>query len=287
MLEASRILPKVPRKARALTRAIAFFSAVLAPVFASCRGGPTVSLEPATNAKGAAESTAHGVIGASAAALFDALTPEQKARIQQKKVFFGHQSVGDNIIEGTRALGFTFEEASTKDDYAQPKLGHGHIPENGDPMRKMASFEAAVNAIGVADVAAMKLCWIDFASNSDVAEMQSTYVSTINELIAKNPGTVFVHVTPPLTTNEPGLNRARIAFGQWMKNSYGSIAVVFDLAEAISTRPDGSACEDGGARRLCPEYASDAGHLNALGQERAAKAFLYAIYEASAEPQKS
>lgn len=262
---------------------------LLLSLLGACRGSPAVNLEPSKDAKGSATSVAHGVVGSSAIGLFDALAPDQRDRIKNERVFFGHQSVGENIIAGAESLGFQFEAATSKDDYTQPKLGAAHLPANGEPLRKMANFETFVNAIGVADVAAMKLCWIDFTPDSDVNELQTTYVSTINDLIAKNPKTTFVHITPPLTTDAPNLNRARIAYGNWMKSTYGSIAVVFDLGEVISTRPDGTACEDGGSRRLCPEYASDSGHLNALGQERAAKAFLYAVYTASpsATPQAS
>jgi hypothetical protein len=253
------------------------FAAVSSIALVACNNGPTVDTKPAENAKGGG-GIGKGVVGPEGVAAFDALAPAEKERIKGAKVFFGHQSVGQNTIEGAAALGFKFEEVKGATDYSGPKLGHAFLDKNREPLQKIQGFDQMVGKIGSADVAGMKLCWIDFDTKSDVARVQNAYVSTINKVVDQNPKTHLFHVTPPLTTDDPKLNKARVAYGEWMKNTYADKAVVFDLGAVISTKEGGSACEAGGARKLCDEWASDEGHLNDKGKERAAKALLYAIY---------
>jgi hypothetical protein len=252
---------------------------LLAPalLLVACNGGPKVDTAPAANAKGGG-GAGKGVVGPEAVAAFDALPQAEMDKIKGAKVFFGHQSVGQNTLDGAAALGFKFDAVKGKDDYGGPKLGHAALDKNRAPLEKIQNFDKTMGAIGGADVAGMKLCWVDFDKGSDVAAVQASYVTTINKVADANPKTHLFHVTPPLTTDEPKLNKTRVAYGEWMRNTYADKAVVFDLGAVISTKADGSACEAGGARKLCDEWSSDEGHLNAEGQKRAAKAFLYAIY---------
>jgi hypothetical protein len=85
-------------------------------------------------------------------------------------------------------------------------------------------------------------------------------------------------VTPPLTTDEARLDEVRWRFGRALVGRYRATGLVLDLAEVISTRPDGTVCSTRGAPRLCDEYAADSGHLNAEGAARAAKAFVFALH---------
>jgi hypothetical protein len=243
-----------------------------------CNGGPAVDTKATENAKGGG-GLGKGVVGADGEAAFEALAASEKERLKGARVFFGHQSVGQNTIDGAAALGFKFQEVKGATDYGGPKLGHALLDKNREPLLKIQSFDQLVSKIGNADVAGMKLCWIDFDAKSDVARVQNAHVSTINKMVEQNPKTHFFPVTPPLTSDDPKLNKARVAYGEWMRNTYKDKAVVFDLGAVISTKSDGSACEGGGARKLCDDFASDEGHLNEKGQQRAAKAFLYAIYK--------
>lgn len=240
--------------------------------------GPAVDVTPTGGAKGGG-GVATGVIGPDAASLFDALPQAERDKIKAAKVFFGHQSVGGNILEGAAALGYTFTEVSGAGDYDKPRLGHALVGSNREPLSKIQHFDAMLGKIGAPDVAAMKLCWIDFGPRTDVRKVQSAYVETINGIVGSHPKTHLFHVTPPLTTDDPSLNKARVAYGDWLKNTYKGTAIVLDLGGLESTKPDGSACTEGDARRLCDEYASDEGHLNAAGEARVAKAFLYAVYK--------
>lgn len=240
--------------------------------------GPTVDTTATTGAS-AGGGAATGVIGPEAVAAFDALSQADNEKIKKAKVFFGHQSVGMNTLDGAAALGFKFDEVSGAKDYAGPKLGHAYLDSNKVPLDKIKNFDAFMGKIGGPDVAAMKLCWIDFEGDTEVAKIQKSYVETINKVVAANPKVHLFHVTTPLKTDEPAFNKSRLAYGDWLKNTYKDKGLVLDLAMIQSTKPDGSACMNGGVRALCSEYASDEGHLNDAGQKRAAKAFLYAIYK--------
>lgn len=221
-----------------------------------------------------------GVVGVEAIAAWDALPATEKDRVKKAKVFFGHQSVGWNTLEGVAALGFTVDEVSTANDYSTPRIGHAYLDSNGEPLRKMQGYADALDRLGSAvNVAAMKLCWIDFDQNTNLGNLESTYQSTIAKVTKAHPNVHLVHVTTPLKTDEPANNAQRLRYGDWLKSTFKSQAIVLDLAAVESTRPDGTAiCTNGGSRALCSEYAADEGHLNDTGRARAAKAFLFAVY---------
>ncbi|MBI2892651.1 MAG: hypothetical protein HYY06_03805 [Deltaproteobacteria bacterium] len=222
-----------------------------------------------------------GVIGSEGIAAFDALDPAQIAALAKRRVFWGHQSVGANVLEGARALGFDFAEVSRGSDYARVAWGEAGVEENGDPERKIASFGAYLEDQGIGrrvEAAGFKFCWIDFEEDTDVADLLGDYEEKMGELARSHPRVRFLHVTPPLTTDEPEKNLVRWRYGREMIRRFANRGVVLDLASVISTGADGRACESRRARRLCPAWSSDNGHLNDEGSRRAAKAFLYAFF---------
>jgi hypothetical protein len=244
---------------------------------ASARNRP-VDTRATEGAKGSPGGS--GLVGPEAVAAFEGLSTAERDRIKAARVFFGHQSVGMNVLEGAAALGFGFDQVGGAADYQRPRLGHAFIDSNGAPLQKMSSFEGFVSRLAGVELAAMKLCWVDFDGNTDVAKLQAAYVETVNRIVDTQPKLRLVHVTTPLKTGGPANNETRLAHGEWMKNTYRGKAVVLDLAAIQSTNPDGTACLSGGVRALCPRYASDDGHLNAEGRARAARALLVAISRA-------
>src|SRR5947209_1477009 len=117
-------------------------------------------------------------------------------RVAHERVFFGHQSVGANILQGVKEL-------SAKEGvpvFIKDQL----IPENADPLRKLESFKAFVGTGSKYDVALLKFCYVDIDANTDAAALFDQYRRAINELRARNPRTVFVHATLPLTTVQTG-----------------------------------------------------------------------------------
>jgi hypothetical protein len=254
----------------------------MAPPPATSSVGPAATSPRPTAAPAPQRSgpRATGILGPEAVAAWDALPSTEKNKVRAAKVFFGHQSVGANTLEGVEALGFTVQEIASASDYATPKIGHAYLESNTEPLRKLQSFERFLGRIGGSvQVAAMKLCWIDFEASTNLGTIETRYETTIAALKSSSPTVTFLHITPPIKTDEPAVNAKRLQFGDWLKSTYKNEAIVLDLAVIQSTRVNGSVCASGATRVMCSEYASDEGHLNAQGQARAAKGFLYAVYK--------
>jgi hypothetical protein len=225
-------------------------------------------------------------------------------KLATKHIFFAHQSVGFNIIDGIKDLTAEnhqikiniVESADTK-DWAAPVLAHSKVGKNADPNSKFTEFiqfmEAGLGAR--TDVAFLKLCYIDVTSNTDVDALFSAYKDLVSYLKKRFPATTFVHVTVPLTTLQTGIkawikqvigrsvdgyddNIRREQINEKIRKEYGGKEPVFDLALIESTRPDGSRAsfkhEDGLYYSLAPEYTYDGGHLNETGRKIAAEKLL-------------
>ncbi|MCM2333136.1 MAG: hypothetical protein NDI82_04220 [Anaeromyxobacteraceae bacterium] len=227
-----------------------------------------------------------------------------------RRVFFGHQSVGSNVLDGVRDLA-ALEGAALRVTEARASgvpagtLVHLPLAENGDPFRKLHSFVQAFasgEAAG-ADLALMKFCYVDVTASTDVAALFAAYQRTVAEVEARSPGTTVVHVTVPLQTVEGGLkawlkgllgrpiggaehNARREAYNDLLRAAYQGRAPLFDLALAESTRPDGSAetitWRGRPLRALVPAYTGDGGHLNEEGRRAAARALVAALAAAPA-----
>ncbi|MBN1608704.1 MAG: hypothetical protein JW940_18900 [Polyangiaceae bacterium] len=215
--------------------------------------------------------------------------------LHQKRIFFGHQSVGSNILSGVQALSQqrlvaleVVEGRAAAVLESHLGLAHAKIGENRDPGSKIRDFATLMRTgFGArADVAFFKFCYVDFESDAHVRAVFDEYRSTMATLEAEFPGTTFVHVTSPLTVVQSGpkamlksilgrkpagveANMARFRFNEMLKQEYEGKAPVFDLAAVESTYPDGSHAvfEQGGRSypKLVDAYSSDGGHLNADG----------------------
>jgi len=232
------------------------------------------------------------------------LAPELRT-FAQRKIFFGHQSVGRNIIEGLRQLaareGVPLEIGDEDEGAAGPAIfTHGAVARNGDPVLKLQSFSGALASgppAGV-DTALVKFCYVDFSSETDVAALFTRYQDTVAALKARYPRTTFVHVTAPLTAVPGGPkeflkrllgrppagaaeNGRREDYNALVRRAYQGREPLFDLAAVESTRPDGSRVTvdlDGRAVPvLFPAYTYDDGHLNGEGQLRAARELVSVI----------
>lgn len=220
------------------------------------------------------------------------------ARAARTRVFFGHQSVGANIIG---AIPTVYAEAgrqapqvvqlttsTTLPSGASGWFGEAFIGQNGDPLGKIADFDSRVRGgLGAqVDVAFMKLCYIDINAGTDVEAVFARYRATMDALERDYPSVTFLHVTTPLTT-EPGLkaqlkskvksllggssnpmaadNAARERYNALMRKTYGGDHL-FDLARYEATTPDGKVVRgeyDGQPYyALYDGYAADPGHPN-------------------------
>lgn len=225
-------------------------------------------------------------------------------KLSKQRIFFGHQSVGDNILAGLREVLATrpyiklhIQDRAELRTPTAPGLFHSYVGTNERPQSKNDAFAGAVRdkLHNNVDVAFFKYCYVDITPASDPARLFQTYRATMQELKRQNPQVRFIHITAPLTTIQNGWkatvkkllgkapagyadNAKRAEFNELMRNEYGGKEPLFDLAMLEATRADGSqvAYEHGGKRyiSLAPEYSDDGGHLNAAGRRYVAENFL-------------
>lgn len=223
----------------------------------------------------------------------------------EKHIFFGHQSVGYNIIEGVSdALqsrehrNFKFIESRMGiPDGGGPAFYHATIGHNADPRSKIDDFVHIMDA-GTGrncDIAMMKFCYVDIVSGTDVKAVFTKYRNSMAKLKAAYPLVTLVHVTVPLTARGTGLkgflkdlsgrnaptdgdNMAREAYNELLRTEYAGREPLFDLALLEATDRNGKADvrEKGGASfySLRDEYTSDGGHLNVPGKRYIGEQFL-------------
>lgn len=216
--------------------------------------------------------------------------------VASTRVFFGHQSVGQNVLDGVRELYETSGRAA-------PAIQDALIGENERPVSKIDDFAMQMrDGIGEqVDVAMMKLCYIDITPDTDVEDLFDTYRTTITGLERDLPHVTFVHVTTPLMTEPsrlsslrarltgstrfgPAENATRERLNSLIRRAYAG-AQLFDLAAVESTTPTGErvrGVHDGAPYyALHDGYASDNGHLNAVGARAAASAWVASVARAA------
>jgi hypothetical protein len=225
----------------------------------------------------------------------------QLLRLSQRRIFFGHQSVGMNLLDGVREIAGRFSDVGLRvaevpgsAGLAAGTFAHAFIPENGNPALKLQSFERALSSgIGSgADVAFLKFCYADFSPGTDARGLFAEYQATLGALRSRYPHTTFVHVTVPLTSVQGGArgalarllgrapgglleNKRRDEFSELLRRTYGGKEPVFDLALLESTGPDGRReLQDWNGSKvpaLLPAYTDDGGHLNPAARLRFAR----------------
>jgi len=229
------------------------------------------------------------------------------------KFFWGHQSVGSNILGGMQELLSThsqipLEIVSVKEPYtlAPGVLNHSSVGNNSDPSSKIKDFVKMVESgIGnQADFAFFKFCYIDFNARSDVNAVFEKYKEAMQALEEKYPETQFMHATIPLLKVQTGPkawvkkiigrtldgtkdNVKRCEFNDMLRAEYQGKDPIFDIAKAESTRPDGSRetfVQDGKTYfALVPAYTSDGGHLNKVGSRYLASELLSLLVDVSGQ----
>ena len=242
----------------------------------------------------------------------DSISSASLARLAEARIYFGHQSVGRNIVDGLRDLsaarsGSQLRIVPSRERISTvPALVEFTIGENGRPESKMKDFAAALRQIddrGEA-IAVFKYCYLDITPDTNVDQLFESHRKALQEMRARHPNLTFVHVTAPLTQLESGprffvkrllgkpttrdANARRNGFNAMLREEYAG-EPIFDLAMVESTRPNGarSFFNDGGdvVYTLAPELTDDGGHLNAAGRRAAAAEFAAVIGRVAAERQ--
>ena len=219
--------------------------------------------------------------------------------VARARVYFGHHSVGANMLDGLRQI--AAEEGIDAIHLVQlgrepvPSgafFAHSGVGKNKDPMSKIDEFADRIHGGLPAepDIAFMKLCYVDFAPDTDASELFSHYQSTMNRLSEEHPNVRFLHTTVPLQTRKLRIkDRIRLLFDMpvWVDDSnvtrheYNRLVretydkdLIIDVADQESTRPDGTRqqyAKDGKTfHSLVPAYTYDGGHLNDVGKRKIA-----------------
>lgn len=214
-------------------------------------------------------------------------------------IFFGHQSVGQDIVLGmaehVKEDGhgtLKIVESATLDDLQSGTLVHCNIGRNTRPLSKIRAFKRALaGATDVrVDIALMKFCYVDVTHDSNPQEIFDVYSEAMSELKDEFPETVFVHVTVPIEAmprgaegvvkhfikrviGRPGVvedNRVRQQYNVLLRDHYSGKEPVFDLAEFESLDAAGCATvrmvQGEGILFMDPEKTEDGGHLNGGGR---------------------
>lgn len=240
------------------------------------------------------------------------ITKDELADVSRTRVFFGHQSVGMNVLDAVRGVYAAHGMAAPAIEVGDASPGkeggfisHAFIGENEKPWLKIQDFEAKVRsgAGRRVDVAMMKFCYVDITDKTDISTLFARYREALIALQRDFPEVVFVHVTVPLTAGQgqlwklksrlsgrtrfgPAENAVRERLNTLIRSEYPDDRL-FDLAAIESTAPDGrrAAGVYEGRRyyHLYDGYASDSGHLNGEGARVAATAWLRSIARASAK----
>lgn len=230
---------------------------------------------------------------------------EELERFANAQVFFGHQSVGANILSGIEALyntsGIPSPTVLPADQVGTEKtfLAHAAVGHNGDPRSKLAEFTALLDAgLGErVDVAVLKFCYVDVTRDSDVEAAFDEYVSAVDAIARRYPQIRLVYTTVPLSTEATWKSRlkgwatrqtppyiadniARQRYNTLVRARYESTGRLFDIARIESTTGDGRVSgEYSGSRyyALNDDLAADSGHLNEIGSVLAADEFIRVV----------
>ncbi len=227
-------------------------------------------------------------------------------RLAERQVFFGHQSVGGNLVDGLATtlrahpgIRLTIQETKEFGTVDAPAFRHAAVGRNYHPIEKLDEFARIVAAAPAeADPLAMvKLCYVDVETNPDADALFAEYQRRIAAIRAQAPHLTIVHVTMPLTIIENwkgrlvttvlrrpsarGHNAVRHRYNELLRAAYAGKEPLFDIAELESTRSDGTRAafrfRGETIPMLAPEHASDGAHLTPAAAARFAEQLLVTL----------
>ena len=237
---------------------------------------------------------------------------EKLSKLNDKRIFFGHQSVGYNILDGVKMLqeknsSIGIKEVKLKSPDELRKNGngvifHSEMGTNFDPRSKIDDFSSWMNKGigGNVDIAFLKFCFVDIGTQTDLNALFDYYKKTMADLKKQYPSTTFVHLTVPLVSELTGVaylkhkfkglikiflgknefyeNVKKFTYNEMIRREYAGKEPVFDLAAIESTFPDGNRSvfvSDGkNIETMVPGYTNDGGHLAMKGKKVVAEKML-------------
>lgn len=236
-------------------------------------------------------------------------SPTQLKQVAEMRVFFGHQSVGRNVLDAVprvyAAAGLDAPDIiESTDPVGGAAIQHAYTGRNGDPLGKLEAFDSAIRGgLGeVIDVAVFKFCYVDLHAGDDAEALFLAYRDTMLQLERDYPEVSFLYATIPLTTERdavgrakdrvkrllgrnvpyvPGHNVAREQLNSLIRAEFGDSGRLWDIAAVQAAGADGvreRRTVDGSVFFAMDDgLASDPGHLNPAGAEIVAGTFLATI----------
>lgn len=225
-------------------------------------------------------------------------------KLSEKKIYFGHMSVGFNIVNGLNDIikenpqvNLNIVESNDPANFDSPLFAHSRIGKNHEPISKIDDFKKFMDdGIGNnADYAFFKLCFVDITATTDVQKVFTYYREKMEKLKEQYPKTTFIHVTVPLTIVQTGPkawikkiigrpidgyadNIKRNEFNSLLRKKYEGKAPILDLAKFESVTLNGKSVaftKDGKSfYAMNPEFTHDRGHLNETGRKVVARLLL-------------
>ena len=210
--------------------------------------------------------------------------------LAKKRVVFGHQSVGQNILDGVKALAtqanVNLPIIKSRTPVTSSGIVHFFVGQNEDPSSKLKDFASTLES-GVAqgaDIALVKFCYLDFNGNSDAKQIADQYNATLDHLSQQFPNTTFIAVTAPLTVAQTGPkawikrllgrmpsgyadNARRQEFNNLLRARYDQQGRLFDLAKIEAKGAGAYEYQGRPIEVLNPALTYDDGHLNAQGEQ--------------------
>jgi hypothetical protein len=215
--------------------------------------------------------------------------------IARRRFVFVHQSVGRDVLRGVSELcegaGVQTPPILDATSTVEGATGilHARLGRNREPLTKLAAFrDLMAGPLGQsADVATVKLCYVDINASTDVHKLYEELRETLNAVSTTCTRTQVFAMTVPLTTVESSLiatvrqwlgrpcterdnNLRREEFNQLLREQFGTRGLLFDLAATEATSESGALSEFSWKGRKAPSlyapYTSDGGHLNDRGR---------------------
>jgi len=229
----------------------------------------------------------------------------------KKKIYFGHQSVGYNMIDGIEMIlienpniKLNIKKGKDLNLFNSPVFAHDDNGSNRNPKSKIDDFCVTIeNGLGdKVDIAGFKFCYVDVEKGTNVNDLFSYYKKQMNEVALKYPNVIFIHYTVPLKSLQIGPkalikkilgkdigvedNMVRNEFNDLLRKEYRDQGI-FDIAKIESTFTDGkrsfSEVNDKKVYTMIPSFTNDGGHLSMSGKKRIGKEYLCFLAEISSK----
>jgi len=242
----------------------------------------------------------------------DDVPAESWAKLAARKIFFGHKSVGYNIIDGIADvmnerdyIKLNIVEGCEPTIFDLPVFAHSQVGKNTDPVSKIRSFVDIMDSGAGAkiDMAFFKFCYVDIMRDSDPKEIFDGYSAALKDLKNRYPETKFLHITAPVRSVPTGAgkslkqsvklligmpnvlddNMMRERYNKLLRDGCSKTEPLLDLALIESVNPDGFRCYAARGMEkvnvMAPEYTDDGGHLNSRGGKKVAEQLLIILAE--------